>query len=119
MDLFKGYFGKISKTIEPDTEYEMRITVKNDFAFYFAPQRLSCAEKVELRKITGELLDRGIIRHSSPPYASQTVLVPKKDGSLRLCVDYRELNKITLKEHFPIPGIDDQLDRLVGKNILV
>lgn len=58
-----------------------------------------------------------MIRESASPYVSPIVLVRKKDDSLRLCVDYRELNKITIKDNFPTPMIDDHLDRLKGKRV--
>ena len=70
-----------------------------------------------MRVIIDDLLAEGIIRESNSPYSSPIVLVGKKSGSYRLCVDYRELNKITIKDNFPTPLIDDQLDRLKNKKI--
>lgn len=61
-----------------------------------------------------QLLDAQVIRESSSPYASPIVLVRKKDGSLRLCVDYRQLNSKTRKEAFPLPRIEESLDALTG-----
>ena len=61
-----------------------------------------------------EMLDKGIIEHSSSPWASPIVLVSKQDGSTRFCVDYRRLNAITKLDEFPLPRIDDSLDLLSG-----
>ncbi|XP_072755775.1 uncharacterized protein [Anoplolepis gracilipes] len=73
------------------------------------PRRISLADKEILQRILDELLERTIIRSSCSPYASSIVLVKKKDGGHRLCVDYRELNKITVRDNFPTELIDDNI----------
>ncbi|KAI3708785.1 hypothetical protein L2E82_38236 [Cichorium intybus] len=79
-----------------------------------APYRLAPSEMVELRKQLEELLDRGFIRPSTSPWGAPILFVKKKDGSMRMCIDYRELNKITVKNKYPLPRIDDLFDQLQG-----
>lgn len=63
------------------------------------------------------MLTQGIIQHNSSPYASPVVLVGKKDGTCTMCVDYRALNKMTVKDKFSIPIIEELLDELGGSQI--
>lgn len=74
--------------------------------------RLSALENAEIKKQVQELLEKGFIRPSTSPCGSPIVLVRKKDGSWRMCIDYRALNKITIKNRYPLPHIDDLLDQL-------
>lgn len=78
------------------------------------PYRYSMIQKDALDSIIKEMTQQGIIQYSSSPYASPAVLVKKKDGSWRLCVDYRGLNQQTVKDKYPIPLLDDLLDELGG-----
>ncbi|GBN37648.1 Retrovirus-related Pol polyprotein from transposon 297, partial [Araneus ventricosus] len=78
------------------------------------PRRLPLARKEEADNLVKEMVDNGIIEESSGPWASPIVLVKKKDGSTRFCVDYRKLNEITKKDSYPLPRIDDTLDALNG-----
>src|SRR5215467_14677157 len=71
-------------------------------------------ELEELKKQLQDLLDKGLIRPSVSPWGAPVLFVKKKDGSLRLCIDYRELNKVTIKNKYPLPRIDDLLDQLSG-----
>ena len=78
---------------------------------YRHPKRL----KDEIEKTIKELLAMGHIRPSKSPFASLVVLVKKKDGTLRMCIDYRVLNKKTIKNRYPIPRIDELIDELHGE----
>ncbi|GBM66799.1 Transposon Ty3-I Gag-Pol polyprotein [Araneus ventricosus] len=78
------------------------------------PRRLPLSRKEEADHLVKDMVDNGIIEESSGPWASPIVLVKKKDGSTRFCVDYRKLNEITKKDSYPLPRIDDTLDALNG-----
>ncbi|GKV19476.1 hypothetical protein SLEP1_g29735 [Rubroshorea leprosula] len=76
------------------------------------PYRMAPPELEELRKQLKELLDAGFIRPSKAPYGAPVLFQKKHDGTLRMCIDYRALNKITVKNKYPIPLIDDLFDKL-------
>nr|VZI12710.1 unnamed protein product [Spirometra erinaceieuropaei] len=76
------------------------------------PRRISLRYREEVNKLLDELLQAKIIQPSPSPWASPIALVPKKDGSVRLCVDYRRLNAVTVRDSFPLPRLDDTLDAL-------
>ena len=78
------------------------------------PYRVSATERRVIDEHVGDMLKRGVIQPSHSPWASPVVLVKKKDGTIRFCVDYRRLNKITRKDVYPLPRIDDALDCLQG-----
>ena len=82
-----------------------------------APYRMAPKEMEELKSQLEELLDKGYIRPSVSPWGAPVLFVRKKDGSLRLCIDYRELNKVTVKNKYPLPRIDDLFDQLRGAGI--
>ncbi|GJT14007.1 putative reverse transcriptase domain-containing protein [Tanacetum coccineum] len=82
-----------------------------------APYRLAPAEMQELSTQLQELSDRGFIRPSSLPWGSPVLFVKKKDGSFRMCIDYHELNKLTVKNRYPLPRIDDLFDQLQGSRV--
>nr|GEW09944.1 putative reverse transcriptase domain-containing protein [Tanacetum cinerariifolium] len=79
-----------------------------------APYRLAPSEMKELAKQLQELSDKGFIRPSSSPWGSPMLFVKKKDGSFSMCIDYRELNKLTIKNRYPLSRIDDLFDQLQG-----
>ena len=72
---------------------------------------------MELKKQLDEMLQKGYIRPSSSPWGSPAIFVDKKDGSLRMCVDYRQLNDVTIKNKYPLPRIDDLFDQLSGAKV--
>ncbi|KAA0060847.1 pol protein [Cucumis melo var. makuwa] len=75
------------------------------------------AELKELKVQLQELLDKGFIRPSVSPWGAPVLFVKKKDGSMRVCIDYRELNKVTVKNRYPLPRIDDLFDQLQGATV--
>nr|XP_043639728.1 uncharacterized protein LOC122610835 [Erigeron canadensis] len=79
-----------------------------------APYRLAPSEMQELSEQLQELLAKGLIHPSSSPWGAPILFVKKKDGSMRMCIDYRELNKLTVKNRYPLPRIDDLFDQLEG-----
>jgi len=81
------------------------------------PYRLNPLELDELKKQLEELTSRGYIQPSTSPYGAPVIFVKKKDGSMRLCVDYRALNAVTVKNSYPLPKIDELLDRLHGAKV--
>src|SRR5665811_198487 len=78
------------------------------------PYRVSYFERQEIKKEVQKMLDLGVIVPSISPYASPVVLVKKPDDTWRFCVGYRRLNKITKVDVYPLPRMDDALDRLSG-----
>ncbi|GJW96936.1 reverse transcriptase domain-containing protein [Tanacetum coccineum] len=81
------------------------------------PYRLAPSEMKELSEQLKELSDKGFIRPSSSPWGAPVLFVKKKDGSFRMCIDYRELNKLTVKNRYPLPRIDDLFDQLQGSSV--
>ena len=78
------------------------------------PRRLPSSQQAVAEAEIQNMLERGVIEPSSSPWASPIVLVRKKDGTTRFCVDYRKLNSATVKESYPLPHIDDSIDALSG-----
>ncbi|CAI7838754.1 unnamed protein product [Closterium sp. NIES-54] len=76
--------------------------------------RLTQPELEELRSLIDALLERGFIRDSTSPFAAPILFTPKKDGGLRMCIDYRALNRVKIKSRYPIPRTDNLLDQLRG-----
>ncbi|CAH1376191.1 unnamed protein product [Tenebrio molitor] len=94
---------------------EMDLHLTDDQPVFYRPYRMSFSERGEVQRIVQELKEADIIEETDSPFASPVLLVRKKSGEFRMCVDYRALNKKTVKQHYPLPHIDDQLDRLRGQ----
>lgn len=95
-----------------ETDVKMKLILKDDEVVYQKARRLSPSEKNIVNAQIEEWEKQGIVRPSSSDYASPVVLVKKKDGSHRLCIDYRLLNRKIIKDRYPLPLIEDQLDQL-------
>jgi hypothetical protein len=81
------------------------------------PYRMSTHELVEIKLQLKEMMDKGYIWPSVSPWGEPVLFVKKKDGTIRLCIDYRQLNKVTIKNKYPLPQIDDLFDQLGGASI--
>lgn len=114
---FKDLFEE-PQNLPPSRAHDHAITLKEGtIAINLRPYRYPAIQKNEIEKIIQEMLETGMIRESRSPFSSPIILVKKKDGSWRLCVDYRELNSHTIKDKFPIPVIEELLDELYGTSI--
>jgi hypothetical protein len=111
-------FEEIPPGRPPDRGFEQTIELEEGAKHMITPPpppyRHSRRFKYEIEKAIKELLAMGHIRPSSNPFASSVVLVLKKDGTMRMCIDYRALNKKTIKNRYPIPRIDELMDELHG-----
>ena len=81
------------------------------------PHKMAPVELQELRVQLHELLDKGFIRSSTSPWGASVLFTKKKDKTLRLCIEYRQLNKVTIKNRYPLPRIDDLFDQLRGAQV--
>ena len=92
----------------PDRELEFSIELAPaPTPIYKKPYRMAPSELVELKKQIKELLEKGYIRASSSPWGSPILFAKKKDGTMRLCIDYHALNMVTIKNKYPMPQIND------------
>lgn len=114
-DIFRKEYVLPERPESPEVEAEIKFVVKENQPFHFLPRRLAFAEKNEVRKKLDELLEKNVIRPSESEYASPIVLTKKKNGEMRMCVDYRKLNALMARDNYPLPVIEDQLDVLEGK----
>ncbi|GFY77952.1 hypothetical protein TNIN_250031 [Trichonephila inaurata madagascariensis] len=94
------------------TDIELSITVTDDKPIYHSPRRLPFTERDIVDKQIDEWTQNGIIEPCSSDYASQVLVVRKKDGSPRVCIDFQKLNRVLVKDHYPLPLIEDILDKL-------
>ncbi|XP_022031762.1 uncharacterized protein LOC110932814 [Helianthus annuus] len=111
---FSGVF-KIPLGLPPVRPFDHKIVLKEGTEpISQRPYRYPAVQKVVIEKTTRELLDSGVIQNSRSSFAAPVVLVKKKDGQWRMCMDYRRLNEATVKDKFPIPLIEELLDELGG-----
>lgn len=80
------------------------------------PRRVPTHLTKEIDKHLDDMLERGVIEQSNSPWSAPVVLVKKKDGSYRFCIDYRKLNSNTFKDAYPLPRNDESLDQLIGSS---
>ncbi|GBL78064.1 Retrovirus-related Pol polyprotein from transposon 297 [Araneus ventricosus] len=99
------------------TDVELNILVKSNEPISHQPRRLPFSEKKIVQTLVAEWLEQGIVEPCSSEYSSPVVIVRKKDGTPRVCIDYRKLNKVVVKDRFPLPLIEDILDRLQGSRV--
>ncbi|GFT89899.1 retrovirus-related Pol polyprotein from transposon 412 [Trichonephila clavipes] len=111
---FEDVFSRNSSDIGHTTVTQHRIDTADHPPIKQHPRRLPFAKQEEVGTLLREMQENDIIEPSSSPWASPIVLVRKKDGSTRFCVDYRKLNDVTKKDSYPLPRIDDTLDTLSG-----
>ena len=83
-----------------------------------APYRMAPTELKELKTQLHELLDKGFIRSSVSPWGAPVLFVKKKNGTLRMCIDYQQINKVTFKNKYPLPRIEDLFDQLNGASVV-
>jgi hypothetical protein len=112
---FPDVFPKELPGMPPDRNIKFVIELKPDTSpIYKTPYRMATLELAELKEHAKELLEKGFNRPSSSPWGAPVIFVPKKDGTQRLCVDYRALNEIAVKNKYPLLRIDDLFDQLRG-----
>ncbi|GKD54015.1 putative reverse transcriptase domain-containing protein [Tanacetum coccineum] len=114
---FPEVFPKDLSGLPPARQVEFQIDLVPGAApVALAPYRLAPSEMKELSELK-ELSDKGFIRPSSSPWGAPVLFVKKKDGSFRMCIDYRELNKLMVKNRYPLPRIDNLFDQLQGSSV--
>ncbi|KAH0661672.1 hypothetical protein KY284_026603 [Solanum tuberosum] len=112
---FSDVFPEDLPRLSPEQEVEFGIYVIPDTQpISIHPYRMAPVELQELKEQLKDLLEKGFIRPSMSPWGAPVLFVRKKDGSLRMCIDYRQLNKVTIKNKYPLPRIDYLFDQLQG-----
>ncbi|GKD61972.1 hypothetical protein Tco_1299481 [Tanacetum coccineum] len=112
---FLSVFPEDLSSLPPSREVEFRIDlIPGAMPIAKSTYRLAHTEMQELSNQLKELQEKGFIQPSSSPWGAPVLFVKKKDGSFRMCIDYRELNKLIIKNRYPLPRIDDLFDQLQG-----
>ena len=117
---FPDVFPEDLPGIPPDREidFQIKLTLGTE-PISKAPYRIAPLELKELKVQMEELVSKGFVRPSTSPWGAPVLFVKKNDGSLRLCIDYRELNKMTIQNQYPLPRIDDLFDQLQGAKVFL
>jgi hypothetical protein len=112
---FPDIFPKELPGMLPDRDIKFMIELKLGTApIYKTPFRMTTPELTELKEHIKELLEKGFIHPISSPWGAPMIFIPKKDGTQRLCMDYRALNEVTVKNKYLLPRIHDLFDQLHG-----
>ena len=115
---FQDVFPDDIAGLPPEREVEFTIDlIPGTEPISIPPYRMAPAELRELKAQLEELLSKGVIRPSISPWGAPVLFVKKKDGSLRLCIDYRQLNRVTIRNQYPLPRIDELFDQLQGSRV--
>jgi hypothetical protein len=112
---FPDFFPEELPGLPPNRDIEFVIELMPGIApIYKSPYRMATPELAELKEHIKEFLEKGFVHPSSSPWGAPVIFVSKKDSTQRLCVDYRTLNEVTIKNKYPLPRIDDLFDQLCG-----
>ena len=104
--------------LPPEREVDLSIeVVQGTTPISRTPYRMAPTELQELKTQLQELLDKGFIRPSVSPWGAPVLFVKNKDGTLRMCINYRQINKVTVKNKYPLPRIEDLFDQLRGASV--
>ena len=115
---FSDVFPKELPSLPPKREVDLSIEILPRTAPIFrAPNRMAATELKELKIQLQELLDKEFIRPSVSPWGAPILFVKKKDGTLRMCIDYRKINNMTMKNKYPLPRIEDLFYQLKGAGV--
>ena len=111
---FADVFSLSTKNLGHTKVLQHRIDTGNAQPVHLPPRRIPHARREEVKEMLRDMLEKNAIEHSDSPWSSPIVLVKKKDGTTRFCVDYRKVNEVTRKDAYPLPRVDDTLDTLAG-----
>jgi len=118
LDLKEVFNEKNCNVLPPHRKYDCEINLKDNSILFYGPlYPLTELERDELKKQLKELLEKGFIRKSTSPAGAPVLFVRKKDGTLRLVIDYRKLNDMTIRNSYPLPLISELLDRVKGAKV--
>jgi len=113
LDYIKVFDEKNCDELPPHREYDCERNLKDNSILFYGPiYPLTEAEKDELKKYIKENLAKGFIRKPKSPAGAPVLFVKMKDGTLRLCIDYRKLNEVTIRNSYPLPLISELIDRV-------